>query len=210
MVTATIFTLFKPNIQRWRPAAATTKEVALPKAAPALPHMDPPLRASAYCPNGEEHEALMAKNMMSNHTDMQEKCCGDCYDIHPIQTQYTKMAACGRHHKRGDAAFGSATSFVVSFGSALNTVNIVAVCKLLVLRVGTGRSEHVCLDILFLASRASCSIAVLARRACAQGRSRGHCLPGGDSGGVFASPQRSQAGWMAAGPPILYLAKLKI
>ena len=35
-----------------------------------------------------KHEALMARNMMSNHTDMQDKYCGDCYDIHPIQSQY--------------------------------------------------------------------------------------------------------------------------
>ena len=33
-----------------------------------------------------EHEALMARNMMSNNTDMQDKYCGDCYDIHPIQS----------------------------------------------------------------------------------------------------------------------------
>ena len=83
-----------------------------------------------------EHEALMARNMMSNHTDMQDKYCGDCYDIHPIQSQYTKVAACGRHHKRGDAAFGRATSFVVSFVLALNRVNVVAVTTILVLHVG--------------------------------------------------------------------------
>ena len=73
---------------------------------------------------------------MSNHTDMQDKYCGDCYDIHPIQSQYTKVAACGRHHKRGDAAFGRLTSFVVSFVLALNRVNIVAVTTTLVLHVG--------------------------------------------------------------------------
>ena len=74
--------------------------------------------------------------MMSNHTDMQDKYCGDCYDIHPIQSQYTKEAAVGRHHKRGGAAFGRATSFVVSFVLALNRVNIVAVTTILVLHVG--------------------------------------------------------------------------
>ena len=78
----------------------------------------------------------MASNMMSNHTDMQDKYCGDCYDIHPIQSRYTKVAACGRHHKRGDAAFGRATSFVVSFALALNRVNVVAVTTILVLHVG--------------------------------------------------------------------------
>ena len=67
---------------------------------------------------------------------MQDKYCGDCYDIHPIQSLYTKVAACGRHHKRGDAAFGRATSFVVSFVLALNRVNIVAVTKILFLHIG--------------------------------------------------------------------------
>ena len=43
-----------------------------------------------------EHEALMARNMMSNHADMQDKYCGDCYDTHPIQSQYVKEAAVGR------------------------------------------------------------------------------------------------------------------
>ena len=49
----------------------------------------------------------------------------------------TKVAACGRHHKRGGAAFGRATSFVFSFVLALNTLNIVAVNAILVLHVGT-------------------------------------------------------------------------
>ena len=89
------------------------------------------------------HEVIMARNMMSNYTDMQDKYCGHCYDIHPIQSQYTKVAACGRHQTIGDAAFGGATSFVVSFVLALNRVNIVAVTTILVLHVGNGRSEHV-------------------------------------------------------------------
>ena len=80
----------------------------------------------------------------------------------------TKVAACGRHHKRGGAAFGRATSFVVSFVLALNGVNIVAVATILVFHVGNGRSEHVRLDIMFRAVRASCSLAVRAMRACAQ------------------------------------------
>ena len=63
--------------------------------------------------NGMGHAALMARNMMSNHTDMKDKYCGDCYDIHPIQRQYTKVAACGRHHKRGGAAFGRVTTILV-------------------------------------------------------------------------------------------------
>ena len=66
-------------------------------------------------------------------TDMQDGYCGDRYDIYIIQSQYTKVAACGRHHKRGDAAFGRAAS----------AVNIVAVTALLVLQVGNGRFEHV-------------------------------------------------------------------
>ena len=76
-------------------------------------------------------------------TDMQDEYCGDCYDIYIIQSQHTKVAACGRHHKRGDAAFGRATSFVVSFVLALNNLNIVAVTTILVLHVCNGRSEHV-------------------------------------------------------------------
>ena len=75
-----------------------------------------------------EHEALMARNMMSNHTDMQDKYCGDCYDIRCILSQYK--------------AFGRATSFVVSFVLALNRVNIVAVTTILVLPVGViGRHD---------------------------------------------------------------------
>ena len=80
---------------------------------------------------------------MSNHTDMQDKYCGDCYDIHPIQSQYTKVAAFDRQHKRGGTAFGRTTSFVVSFVLALNKVNLVAVATILVVHVGNGRSEHV-------------------------------------------------------------------
>ena len=72
-----------------------------------------------------EHEALMARNMMSNHTDMQDKYCGDCYDIHPIQSQYKG------NHKRGGAAEGRATSFwrpkAATFVLALNRADIVAV-----------------------------------------------------------------------------------
>ena len=37
----------------------------------------------------------------------------------------TKLAAFGRHHKRGDAAFGRAASFVVSFVVAMNRVDVV-------------------------------------------------------------------------------------
>ena len=76
-------------------------------------------------------------------TYMEGKYFGGCDDIYPIQSQYTKVAAFGRHHKRGDAAFGRATSFVVSFVLALNGVNDVAVTTILFLHGGNGRSEHV-------------------------------------------------------------------
>ena len=74
---------------------------------------------------------------------MEDKYCGNCDDIYAIQSQYKG------NHKRGGAAEGRATSFVVAAEgrhlciSALNTVNIVAVTTILVLYVGNGRSEHV-------------------------------------------------------------------
>ena len=72
-------------------------------------------------------------------TDMQDKYCGNCDDIYLIQSQYTKVAGFGRHHKRG----GAATSFVVSFVLALNRVRIVAVTTILVLHVGViGHHVH--------------------------------------------------------------------
>ena len=60
-------------------------------------------------------------------TDMQYKYCGNFHDTYLIQSQYTKVAAFDRHNKRGDAAFGRATSFVVSFVFDLNGANIVSV-----------------------------------------------------------------------------------
>ena len=54
-----------------------------------------------------EYDLLMARSMLSNHTDMQDKYCGDCYDIHPIQSQHKG------NYKRSGAAEGCATSFVV-------------------------------------------------------------------------------------------------
>ena len=50
----------------------------------------------------------MARNVMSNHTDMQDKYNGDCYDIHPIRSQYKG------NHKRGGASKGRVTSFGVT------------------------------------------------------------------------------------------------
>ena len=52
------------------------------------------------------------------------------------------MAAVGRHHKRGGAAFRRATSFVVSFVLALNKVNIVAITTILVLHIGHGPKKN--------------------------------------------------------------------
>ena len=49
----------------------------------------------------------------------------------------TKVAAVGRPHKRGAAASGRGTSFVVSFVLALNRLNIVAVNAKRFLHVGT-------------------------------------------------------------------------
>ena len=78
----------------------------------------------------------MARNMMSNHTDMQDKYCGHCYDIHHIQSQYKGNL------KRGGAAEGRVTSFVVAAAGRrlcildLNKVNVVAVTSILVLHVG--------------------------------------------------------------------------
>ena len=72
---------------------------------------------------------------MPHHTDTQDNSCGHCYDIHPLQSQYAKVAAFGRHLKRSDAAFGHATSFVVSLVLVLNRVNAVAATTILVLHV---------------------------------------------------------------------------
>ena len=55
-----------------------------------------------------EHAALIARNIGSNHADMQDKYCGESYGIHPIQSHRKG------NHKRGGAAEGRATSFVVA------------------------------------------------------------------------------------------------
>ena len=62
-------------------------------------------------------------------TDMQDKYCGNCYDIYHIQSQYKG------NHKRGGAAEGIILAW--------NKVKIAAVTTTLVLHVGNGRSEHV-------------------------------------------------------------------
>ena len=91
--------------------------------------------------NSEEHD-VQSHMSRPTITDMQDKYCGNCYDMHLIQSQYTKVAACGRHRKRGDSAFGRATSVVVSFVLALNEVNILAITTILVLHVRNGPSKH--------------------------------------------------------------------
>ena len=74
---------------------------------------------------------------------MQDKYCGDCYVIHPIQSQYKG------NHKRGGAAEGRVTSLVGAaegrhlFILSSNQVNVIAVTTILVLHVGNGPSEHV-------------------------------------------------------------------
>ena len=127
----------------------------------------PPIARSA-----REHEARMARNMMSNHTDMQDKYCGHYYDIHPIQSQYKG------NHKSGGAAKGRATFCVVA---------------------AEGRHLYI-LDIMFLAIRASCFLTVRAMRACAQGGSGGPCSAGGGSGGAFGPP-REAGGFGGRHPP---------
>ena len=81
---------------------------------------------------GEEHD-VQSHMLRPTITDIQNKYCGTCYDIYLIQSQYTKVT--------------------VSFVLALNKVNIIAVTTILVLHVGNGWSEHVWLDIMFLAVR---------------------------------------------------------
>ena len=82
-------------------------------------------------PNGKKHDVL-SHMFTPTTTDMQDKYCGNCYDIYLIQSQYTRVAA-----------FGRVTSFAVSFVLALNKVNIVVVTTTTGLHVGDGRSEHV-------------------------------------------------------------------
>ena len=58
--------------------------------------------------------------------------------IHLILTQYT-VVAFGRHHKRGGAAFGRATSFAVSFVMAMHRVDVVALNTIFSLRLSKTR-----------------------------------------------------------------------
>ena len=69
-------------------------------------------------------------------TYMQDRCCGNCYDIYLIQSQHKGS------HRRGAAAEGRVTSFVVAIASrhlcilVLNRVNVVAMTTILALHVG--------------------------------------------------------------------------
>ena len=51
---------------------------------------------------GEEHD-VQPHMITPTITDVHDRYCGDCHDIYLIQSQYTKVAAVGRHHKRGGA-----------------------------------------------------------------------------------------------------------
>ena len=84
------------------------------------------MNASDDSPNGEEHD-VQSHMFRPTITNIQDKYCGNCYDIYHIKIQYTKVAAFGRFHKGGGAAFGGATSSVFSFVLALNKVNVVAI-----------------------------------------------------------------------------------
>ena len=113
----------------------------------ARPPEEPTCPQARTARTAREHEALTARNMMSNHT------CSDrplpIWKTSIVVTAWiftlfeanTKVAACGRQHKRAGAAFGRATSFVVSSVMALNRVNVVAVTTILVFHVGNGQSE---------------------------------------------------------------------
>ena len=86
---------------------------------------------------GEEHD-IQSHMFRPAITDTQDKYCGDCYDIHPIQSQYKG------NRKRGGAAEGRHLCML-----ALNKVNISVVTTILVLHVGNSRSEQMWMDIMF-------------------------------------------------------------
>ena len=126
---------------------------------------------------------------MSNHTDMKDKYCGHSNDI----SQYTKVAAVGRHYKRGAAASGRGTSFVVSFVWALNRVNVVAVTRIHVSYVGViGR--HVPCHYDFMFPRRSYHARLRARAV------RGALPPGRGVWGGLRPPQGSREVWGGTPP----------
>mgnify|MGYP001489336735 CR=1 FL=1 len=49
---------------------------------------DPPCAQARMVRTAREHEVIMARNMMSNHTDMQDTYCGYSNVTHPTQSQY--------------------------------------------------------------------------------------------------------------------------
>ena len=100
-------------------------------------------RKTYFAVNVSDEHNVQSHMFRPTITDMQDKHCGDCYDIYPVQSPYKG------NHKRGGAAEGRVTSFVVAAEgrhlctSALNKVSIAAVTTILVLHVRNGRSEHV-------------------------------------------------------------------
>ena len=89
----------------------------------------------------------------------------------------------GRHQKRGGAAFGRATSFVVSFVSALNRMNVIAVTTIIVVHVGMV-GYHVPRQSWFM-------FLVRAMRACVQG-GPGAMPPSKGSGGAFGAAREAR------------------
>ena len=61
-------------------------------------------RKKYFAVNVSDEHDVQSHMFRPTITDMQDKYCDDCYDIHRAQSQYTKVAA-----------FGRATSFVASF-----------------------------------------------------------------------------------------------
>ena len=146
----------------------------------------------------EEHD-VQSHMFRPTITDMQGRCCGNCYDVYLIQSQYKG------NHKRDGAAEGRVTSFVVAAAArhlcklALNRVNIVEVNTILVLHVSV-IGHHVPRHDHFTFPRRLRHV-----RLCAT-RSKGPCLLGEESGGALGSPRAgrlpSQAEGMGkASPP---------
>ena len=93
-----------------------------------------PCAQSRMARTAREHEALMARNMMSNHT------CSD----RPLPTCKASIVVTGTIFTLFKANTKETTKEVARPNIlALNRVNIVAVTTILVLHVGNGLSEHV-------------------------------------------------------------------
>ena len=56
--------------------------------------LDHPCAQARIVRTARQHEALKARKMMSNHTDMQDKYCVDCADIQLVRSHY-KVASFG-------------------------------------------------------------------------------------------------------------------